>query len=60
LSESSGESRKSGLAGFVFVGCIIIGLGFGLAFDLMPGALLIGVGVGFLGMGIAHYKTGRW
>jgi hypothetical protein len=60
LSDDSRETKKSGLAGFVFVGCIIIGLGFGLAFNLMPGALVIGIGVGFLGMGIARYTTGRW
>jgi hypothetical protein len=60
LSDDSRETKKSGLVGFVFVGCIIIGLGFGLAFNLMPGALVIGIGVGFLGMGIARYTTGRW
>jgi hypothetical protein len=60
LANDSQDTKKSGLGGFVFVGCIIIGLGFGLAFNLMPGALIIGVGVGFLGMGIARYKTGGW
>ena len=60
LDDKSRETKKSGLSGYVFVGCIIIGLGFGLAFNLMPGALIIGVGVGFLGMGIVRYKTGRW
>jgi hypothetical protein len=60
LDDKSRETKKSGLSGYVFVGCIIIGLGFGLAFNLMPGALIIGVGIGFLGMGIVRYKTGRW
>ena len=60
MADNSRETKKSGLGGYVFVGCIIIGLGFSLAFDLMPGALIIGVGVGFLGMGIVRYKTGRW
>jgi hypothetical protein len=60
LAKDSQDSKKSGLGGFVFIGCILIGLGFGLAFGLMPGALIIGVGVGFLGMGIVRYKTGGW
>jgi len=60
MGDDSGTAKKSGLSGFVFIGCIIVGLGCGLAFDLMPGALIIGVGVGFLGMGIVRYKTGEW
>ena len=54
------EPKKQGIAGFIFVGCIIIRLGFGLAFDLMPGALLIGIGFIFVGMAIARYITGWW
>ena len=54
------EPKKYVLTGYIFVGCIIVGLGFSLAFDLMPGALIIGVGFGFTGMGIARYKTGKW
>ena len=51
---------KQGMAGFIFAGCIIIGLGFAVTFDLMPGAALIGTGFGFRGMGIARYITGSW
>lgn len=54
------EPKKQGITGFIFVGRIIIGLGFGLAFDSMPGALLLGMGVGFMGMRIARYIAGLW
>lgn len=60
MPDESREHKKQGIGGLVFVGCIVIGLGTGLAFDLMPGSLLIGLGVGFLGMAIVRYKTGRW
>ena len=60
MGKEAQEPKKQGLSGYIFVGCIIIGLGFSLAFDLMPGALLIGIGFGFLGMGIARYITGLW
>ena len=53
-------SDKAGLGSFVFVGCLIIGLGVGIGFNLMPTALIIGLGVGFIAMGIARYKTGKW
>jgi hypothetical protein len=59
----AGEKRgadKAGLGGFVFVGCLIIGLGVGIGFDFMPAALIIGLGAGFIAMGIVRYKTGKW
>ena len=54
------EKKQAGLGSFVFVGCLIIGLGVGIGFDLMPEAIIIGLGVGFIAMGIARYKTGKW
>jgi hypothetical protein len=60
MANDAREPKKQGITGFIFVGCIVIGLGFGLAFDLMPGALIIGFGIGFIGMGIARYITGLW
>jgi len=54
------EADKPGLASFVFVGCLIIGLGVGIGFGFMPAAIIIGLGVGFIAMGIARYKTGKW
>jgi len=60
LANDSQDSKKSGLGSFIFVGCLIIGVGVGIGFNLMPAALIIGFGVGFIAMGIARYKTGRW
>jgi hypothetical protein len=37
------EKKQAGLASFVFVGCLIIGLG-----------------VGFISVGIVRHKTGKW
>jgi len=60
LAKNSQESRKSGLGSFIFVGCLVIGVGVGIGFNLMPAAVIIGFGVGLIAMGIARYKTGKW
>jgi len=54
------ENKQVGLGSFVFVGCLIIGVGVGIGFDLMPAAVIISFGVGLIAMGIARYKTGKW
>jgi hypothetical protein len=54
------EKKQAGLGSFVFVGCLIIGLGVGIGFNLMPAALIIGFGVALIAMGIARYKTNKW
>ena len=54
------EKKQAGLGSFVFVGCLIIGLGVGIGFNLMPAAIIIGFGVALIAMGIARYKTGKW
>jgi len=60
MADEDKEKRQAGLGSFIFVGCLIIGLGVGLGFELMPSALIIGLGVGFIAMGIVRYKTGKW
>jgi len=60
MADNDKEGKQAGLAGLVFVGCLIIGLGVGIGFDLMPAALIIGFGVALIAMGIARYKTGKW
>jgi len=60
MADEKRGSDKAGLGGFMFVGCLIIGFGVGIGFNLMPAALIIGFGVGFIGMGIVRYKTGKW
>ena len=53
-------SDKAGLGSFIFVGCLIIGLGVGIGFNLMPAALIIGLGAGFIAMGIVRHRTHEW
>jgi hypothetical protein len=60
MAGEKNRADKPGLASFVFVGCLIIGLGFGIGFDFMPAAIIIGLGVGFIATGIIRYKTGKW
>jgi len=60
MADNDKEGKKTGLGSFVFVGCLIIGLGVGIGFNLMPAAIIIGFGVGLIAMGIARYKTGKW
>jgi F0F1-type ATP synthase assembly protein I len=44
---------------FVFVGCLLIGAGIGNAFDAMDVGGTIGIGAGFIGMGVilAYYRN---
>jgi len=60
MADEEKGKKQAGLGSYVFVGCLIIGLGVGIGFDLMPSALIIGLGIGFITMGIARYKTGKW
>ncbi|MCB2221642.1 MAG: hypothetical protein KQI35_14695 [Bacteroidetes bacterium] len=39
-------------SGILFVGCIFIGLGLGIIFNVVVAGLLVGLGTGFLSRGI--------
>lgn len=41
---------------FVFVGCIILGLGIGMLFDHTGVGVMIGLGVGFIAMALFSRK----
>jgi len=60
MTDEDKKKKQAGLSSYVFVGCLIIGLGVGIGFGLMPAAVIIGFGVGLIAMGIARYKTGKW
>lgn len=60
MADDNKRAKKPGLASFLFVGCLVIGLGVGIGFDLMPQAIIIGFGVGLIAMGLAYHKTGEW
>ena len=60
MADKDKEKEQAGLSSYIFVGCLVIGFGVAIGFDLMPSALMIGFGVGLIAMGIARYKTGKW
>lgn len=60
MADKDKERKQAGLSSYVFVGCLIIGVGVGIGLDLMPAAVIIGFGVGLIAMGIARYITGKW
>lgn len=60
MSGEKQESKKSGISGLVFVGCLMIGLAIGFLVENMAVGVLGGLGVGFIAMGIARYVTGEW
>ena len=53
------EEREHGFAGLAFVACMFIGAGIGLLFNRPDVGGCIGMGIGFLAMGIIHTKKVR-
>ncbi len=56
------ETKKKNtgtIGGVVLVGCMLIGMGIGMLYNLTAIGIFIGLGAGFLGMGIvyAYYKN---
>lgn len=54
-SGSRREFRKD-LAFLVFVACLLIGIGIGIAYDQVVVGVLVGLGCGFLGSFIVRWK----
>jgi hypothetical protein len=54
------ETKGKGVSGLVFAGCLMIGLATGFITGQIAAGILGGLGVGFIGMAIARYKTGEW
>lgn len=46
------KKQQSTIVGVVFTGCLFIGLGLGIYFNQVAVGVLVGMGVGFIGMGI--------
>ena len=46
------NKTRSTVAGVVFVGCLFIGLALGILFNKTVVGLLLGLGIGFIAMGI--------
>jgi hypothetical protein len=60
MPDEKQERSKKGISGLFFVGPLMIGLAVGFATGNIPAGLFGGLGVGFIAMGIARYKTGEW
>ncbi len=52
------KGRIQDHSGTLFVGCIVLGLGIGLLLDHAGVGVLIGLGVGFIVMGLFKMITG--
>lgn len=53
------EKEEDNFSGLAFVACMFIGAGLGLAFGRPDVGGAIGMGVGFLSMGIIHTKKAK-
>jgi len=51
------EKKQKEVSGYIFVGCIVTGMGISFATDTMPVGLFIGLGVGFITMGLIRYRA---
>jgi hypothetical protein len=54
--ESQKKKKYKEISGYVFVGCLITGMGISFATHTMPVGLFVGLGVGFLMMALIRYK----
>jgi hypothetical protein len=57
--ESSKQKKYKEISGYVFAGSVVTGMGISIATNTMPAGLLIGVGIGFLMMGLIRYRWSR-
>ena len=55
--DKASSRRKRGLGGAIFLVCLFIGLGIGLALNEVTVGVLIGLGVGILGSVIVRWKS---
>ena len=51
------DKKQKEISGYIFVGCIVTGMGISFATDTMPVGLFIGLGVGFITMGLIRYRA---
>ena len=50
------NEESSDLSWYVFTGCMLIGIGIGMAFGRTETGVLVGIGVGFIAYAILKYK----
>ena len=54
--ESPKKKKYKDISSYVFVGCLIIGLGISFATNTIPVGIFIGMGIGFLLMALIRHK----
>jgi hypothetical protein len=54
--ESSQKKKYKEISGYVFVGCVVTGMGISFATHTMPVGLFVGVGIGFLMMALIRHR----
>ena len=60
MSSEKQESKRSGISGLVFVGCLMLGFAIGFLIGNVVVGLFGGLGVGFIAMYIARNMIGEW
>ncbi len=60
MSSEKQETKRSGISGLVFVGCLMIGFAIGFLIGNIVVGLFGGLGAGFIAMAITRYITGEW
>lgn len=55
--DKTSSRRKRDLGGAIFLACLFIGLGVGLALNEVAVGVLIGLGVGILGSLVVRWKS---
>ncbi len=50
------NEEASNLSWYIFIGCMFIGMGIGMAFGHTDTGVLVGMGVGFIAYAVIHYK----
>lgn len=53
------KDNSSTIAGVVLVGCMFIGIGLGMLYHQTAIGVMIGLGVGFIGMGLVWAFMGK-
>lgn len=51
------DKKQKEISGYIFAGCIVTGMGISFATGTMPVGLFIGLGVGFITMGLIRYRA---
>ena len=60
MADEKRDTKRKGISGLVFVGCLMLGFAVGFITGNIVAGLFGGLGVGFIAMAIVRYKVGEW